>query len=433
MTYWTLALSAAAGAAAAWLVRHYWTRPEQRLAAWVDAVAQDRPPDLKRVLRLPSANQLAASLEKIKTDRRQRDERIRELEFNLQAILSSTVEGVMVVDDQSVIHLVNNEFLELFQLNKSPLRRTVLEALREAAIHRIIQETLASNQKLAREIEITSGRIQVGAKQIEVNTVPIQGEKGQTSGAVVIFHDISRLKQLEGYRRELVANVSHELRTPLSIFRGYIETLIDNPSLPREELIRILNVLKRHSHRLHSIVEDLLALSRLESGHARLDLVSIRPCAFLGQLVEDWKPRLAAKSLEIRSTLPDSLAAVEADPFRLEQVMNNLIDNAIKYSSPGGSILIGAESDAQTITFFVQDNGVGIPPADLPHIFERFYRVEKDRARPQDQGGTGLGLSIVKHIVQLHHGTVRAESEHGKGTRISFSLPLQREPSGSTS
>jgi len=229
---------------------------------------------------------------------------------------------------------------------------------------------------------------------------------------------------LEVVRQDFVANVSHELRTPLAIFRGYLETLADNPEMPREDAQRILDTMKRHSDRLNALVEDLLILTRLESRQMETEFSTIRVEAFFRQLVRDWGNRANSGAVEIAIDLPDDLPPLDADAFRLEQVMFNLLENAVAYSNPPRQIVLSAALCEGRMEMRVADNGIGIPPADLPHIFERFYRVDKGRSR--SSGGTGLGLSIVKHIIQSHGGTVHAESEVGRGTTIVLRLPLRQ-------
>jgi two-component system phosphate regulon sensor histidine kinase PhoR len=241
-------------------------------------------------------------------------------------------------------------------------------------------------------------------------------------GAVILFRDVTHLRQVEDMRREFVANVSHELRTPLSIFRGYLETLLDDPHQPPGELLRILEIMERHSDRLNSLVEDLLSLARLESPGAELDLSEVDLAELLHSIMRDWEKRFAAKQLKSHLNFPGNLPLLQADENRLQEVIYNLLDNAVKYSQPGGTIFLRGEIEGERVRISVADEGVGIPESDLPRIFERFYRA--DKARSRELGGTGLGLSIVKHIVQLHGGTVEAKSEPGKGTTISVLLPV---------
>jgi len=211
------------------------------------------------------------------------------------------------------------------------------------------------------------------------------------------------------------------LRTPLSILRGYIEMLLDNPKTSREELARILAIMERHSKRLRRLVDDLLSLARLESSSASLELNAVRIKALFDNVIRDWKEKLTAKNLKVVVDLAPDASTLRADETRLQEVLYNLLENAVKYSRENGQIRLQAARRGSELVLSVTDNGLGISKDDLPRIFERFYRA--DKARSRELGGTGLGLAIVKHIAQLHGGRVEAESELGKGTTIRVVLP----------
>ncbi len=349
----------------------------------------------------------------------------REEDFNLNVLLANMVEGVMVVDERHVVRLVNDELLNLFDLKQSPLGRTVLESLREARVEMIVHETIARGEARQQEVVLESTAAGLPPRHFDISVVPIHSKKDEVRGAVVVFHDITRIKQLEVVRQDFVANVSHELRTPLAIFRGYLETLASNRDMPREESQRILETMKRHSDRLNALVEDLLILTRLEARQMETEFTTIRVDAFFRQLVRDWGSRTNSGAVDIQIEMPGDLPPLDVDTLRLEQVLFNLLENAVAYSNPPRRVVLSAALHEGEMEVRVADNGIGIPPNDLPHIFERFYRVDKGRSRTS--GGTGLGLSIVKHIVQSHGGTVHAESELGKGTTIVFRLPLRHE------
>jgi len=237
----------------------------------------------------------------------------------------------------------------------------------------------------------------------------------------VLFHDITELKRLDQVRSDFVANVSHELRTPLSILRGYIETLLDNPETSREELSRVLSVMERHSKRLGLLVDDLLSLTQLESANTELELNQVRVKELFNNLIHDWKEKFAAKNLKLVVDLPPDLQTIRADETRVQEVLYNLLENAVKYSREGGEIRLQAARRGSEIVLNVSDDGIGISRDQLPRIFERFYRA--DKARSREHGGTGLGLAIAKHIAQLHGGRIEAESELGRGTTIRVFLP----------
>ncbi len=363
---------------------------------------------------------LALRLEHLSDEHELLKKEVGEKKFNLDAVLASMAEGVLVVGDAHVIRMVNDSFCKMFQLPAKPLGQTILHATRAAAVDEIIREALEHGAVRSREIVVTTPNS--GDRHFNVNAVPLKGTAAENTGVVAVFHDISRLRQLEEVRRDFVANVSHELRTPLSILHGYLENLIENPSLPKAERAQILQIMSKHSHRLNALLEDLLTLARLESRRDTLDSREILLEPFVKTLVREWSPKLSDKHAAVNVEIAPDLK-VRADVFRLEQVLSNLLDNALKFSRDPGVIAIQAsaeEADA-AVEMRVEDDGIGIPKLDLPHIFERFYRVEKTRTR--DAGGTGLGLSIVKHIVGLHGGTVRAESVLGRGTAIVLRFP----------
>jgi two-component system phosphate regulon sensor histidine kinase PhoR len=360
----------------------------------------------------------ALHLEKISDRQEKLARQIDEEAFNLRAILASMAEGVAVLDSDRKIRLANDSLRKLFAIDFDPAGKTVLAALR---VEDVAGATLQSGLPQTREISITrTGRAE--PLHLVASAAPMAGANGESRGAVLVFHDISRLRQLEEIRRQFVSNVSHELRTPLSIFQGYLENLVDNPAQPKRQLLENLQVMQRHSLRLNAILEDLLTLARLESRQDQLELEALDLRAFFTRIAKDWSLKFAQKKIDI--SLDIAAKTVNADASRLEQVFTNLIDNAVRYApADTGRIVISTKDRDGLVEIRVEDNGPGIPPSDLPHIFERFYRVEK--ARTRDRGGTGLGLSIVKHIVALHGGSVRAESRFGEGTAIVIELPQQ--------
>jgi two-component system phosphate regulon sensor histidine kinase PhoR len=226
-------------------------------------------------------------------------------------------------------------------------------------------------------------------------------------------------------RKDFVANVSHELRTPLSIIKGYAETLVDgHHDMPLTDRDKFLRTIQRHTERLNSLLEDLLTLSRLESINPGLRRESVAVSDLITSLIEDYRARPAASGYQLHFAIDPTIGELLVDPLKITQVCENLLDNALKYSPKGSCIDVSARRRDHEVEVSVRDNGPGIPAEDLPHIFERFYRVDKGRSR--DKGGTGLGLSIVKHIVQLHGGRVWVESKVGQGTAFFFGLPARQ-------
>lgn len=406
----------------AWIRWRRFVERMKELESMVDELIAGEIPATFIFRRTPHFSRVARKLETLSDAHARLQRQIEQEKFNFEAVLASMTEGVLVTDAEHTIRLVNHSFREMFGLPAAPLGQSVLGALRDPAIDQIIRDALEQGSVAARELFVVRDPSQT--LHFEVNAVPLRDDAGEASGVVAVFRDTSRVRQLEQVRREFVANVSHELRTPLSIFHGYLENLLDQPQMPPNEVADVLQIMDKHSRRLQAMLNDLLILARLESRAEKLDLREIALEPFVKNFVEEWRPRLAPKKLRLHIGIGADLPTLRADPFRLEQVLGNLLDNAIKFSPAESAICISANECDGQIEIRVEDQGRGIPPADLPHIFERFYRVEKARTRSVgDAGGTGLGLSIVKHIVALHGGSVRAESVFGKSTAIIVSLP----------
>ncbi|HEX4588852.1 MAG TPA: ATP-binding protein, partial [Gemmataceae bacterium] len=243
---------------------------------------------------------------------------------------------------------------------------------------------------------------------------------GPEAGAVLVLHDTSDLRRLERLRQEFVANVSHELKTPLAVIKACVETLIDGAATDPDACDGFLAQINDQADRLHNLVLDLLRLARIESDTAPLDLHSVALADAVGDCLARHQARAEAMRLQLETDGPP--VAVHADDEALDTVLENLVDNALKYTPAGGRVSIGWTADESTVRIEVEDTGVGIPERDLPRLFERFYRV--DRARSRELGGTGLGLSIVKHLVQAMGGEVGVQSTVGRGSVFRIRLPL---------
>ncbi len=418
---WFLGFLAAAIAAAWWLSHRRFLRHWRRLGQGIEDLASGRPPSGLVFAEGGRFAALTHPLEKLAAEQERLRGQFDREEFNLRAVLASMAEGVMVVDAQHVLRLVNPSFITLFEPKGDPLGQTVLRILREPELEEMITEALATGQPQTRDLAMNGGR---PVRHFAVHAVSMRDQAGGP-GVVTIFRDISRLKQLEDVRRDFVANVSHELRTPLSIFHGFLENLRDDPAMSRKDQAEVFAILTKHSQRLNALLEDLLTLARLESRQETLHTEEIAVEEFLRTVSADWASKIAKKKLTLTLDVAADLPALFADRLRLDQVLGNLLENAVKYTDPGGRIQLRASCAGGQMELRVEDSGLGIPPADLPHIFERFYRA--DKARTREQGGTGLGLSIVKHITQTHGGSVTAESKYGVGTTIIVRLPVGPE------
>ena len=279
----------------------------------------------------------------------------------------------------------------------------------------LIQRVDAEQQVLDYEIKLPD----LNERWLQVNAAVITNSTGERDGTILVFRDLTRLKQLERTREEFVANVSHELRTPLSLIKGYVETLLDGARDNPEVAERFLKIIERNANRLDLLIQDLLTISALESEQIKLNLQSVNLHSLAEKVLTDLNAKAENKNVQLVNELPELTA--NGDVNRLDQVLANLVDNAIKYGGANGSVRVGGNQlpDGK-LEIFVRDDGPGIPPEALDRVFERFYRV--DKARSRDQGGTGLGLSIVKHIVHAHGGEVRCESELGQGATFFFTV-----------
>jgi two-component system, OmpR family, phosphate regulon sensor histidine kinase PhoR len=332
------------------------------------------------------------------------------------ALFDSMAEGLVLLDEAGRIQLANRAFTKLFGLGADIRSRTIIEALRLHELAGLVSSLTAEAPELEHELKLSAPN----ERWLQVSAAAIFNQRGGRQGTILVFHDLTRLKQLESARKEFVANVSHELRTPLSLIKGYVETLLDGARDNPEVAVKFLQTIDRNAERLKLLIEDLLTISELESGRVKLNLQPVALVPLVEKVFADLRARAVARSVSLLNQIPDM--TVRGDPDRLEQVLGNLIDNAIKYGRAEGTVTAGGKvlEDGQ-VELFVQDDGPGIPVEALDRVFERFYRV--DKARSREQGGTGLGLSIVKHIVQSHGGKVWAKSEPGHGSQFCFTLP----------
>jgi two-component system phosphate regulon sensor histidine kinase PhoR len=419
--YWLiLGVLCALFAVTALILWQKWAAPWSQIEQLVSQVARGEPPSTFLINGGAGPHRIGLALENIFARQQELEHQIAGRESGTQTILGAMQDGLLVVDARSRIMLMNRPFEKLFELRDPAVGVPLIEAVRHATLDELIVETLRTGEVMRSELSVADSRTH-GERHIEVSAVPIKKADDETSGAVVLFHDITELKQLDQIRREFVANVSHELRTPLSILRGYVEVLLDEPETSREELTRILSIMERHSKRLRRLVDDLLSLAQLESSQATLELSVVRVDELFNNLIRDWKEKLATKNLKVIVDLTPEAFTLHADGTRLEEVLHNLLDNAVKFSRENGQIHLQAVRRDSEMVLSVADNGLGIGKEHLPRIFERFYRA--DKARSRELGGTGLGLAIVKHIAQLHGGRVEAESEPGRGTTIRVVLP----------
>jgi two-component system phosphate regulon sensor histidine kinase PhoR len=353
------------------------------------------------------SEQLDARIARLEEDRQQ-----------LRTILSGMVEGVVALDSNQRILYANERATQLLGLPwQTPVGRRLWEVVRQRPFLDVVQRALDSSEPQREELGWSGSNM----RSLTVHAARLPGLPPR--GAVLVLHDTTELRRLERLRQEFVANVSHELKTPLSIIKANVETLLDGAMDDPQHRRPFLEQVGIQSNRLHALILDLLSLARIESGEELFEFQPIPVGEIVQSCMERHRPRAESKEQVFEMVPPagDEEVAVWADEEALEQILDNLLDNAVKYTPQGGRVCVRWRREAEQVCLEVADTGIGIPEADLPRVFERFYRV--DKARSRELGGTGLGLSIVKHLSQAMHGSVRAASRPGQGTTFTVSLP----------
>jgi two-component system phosphate regulon sensor histidine kinase PhoR len=353
---------------------------------------------------------------------------MREEGEKLQGILRAMSEGVVVVSPVAEVILINRRAEAIFDLASGPDHRGrhLLEMCRDPELQNLLHALARwdETQARAREIVLTDAHPRV----LAVSVSPLSDTTAALLGFVLVFHDITELKKLETMRRDFVANVSHELRTPLTAIRGYAETLLGGALGDPTRARQFLAVIARHGERLSRLIDDLLTLSDLELGKTALKREAVDLEGLVDEVLEVIGEKAGRGQVALAKAIPADLPLLLGDGDRLQQVLINLMDNAVKYTPAGGQVTIAAQLAANgsspVVEVEVRDSGVGIPASDLPRLTERFYRV--DKARSRELGGTGLGLAIVKHIVQAHGGRLEIASTVNVGTTVRFSVPAWR-------
>ena len=338
----------------------------------------------------------------------------------MEAILAGMIEGVIVVDPQGRLQLANEAARRMLRLDDLSLGRHYVESIRHPAVAELVAAALAGRSSDA--LQLSPPRDP--SRTIMARATPAAG--GGAHGAVLVLHDITDLRRADQIRRDFVANVSHELRTPLTAIRGYVEALTDTETTA-EQSRTFLGIIARHSERMERLVKDLLRLARLDAGQETLDIISCDTRNLVQGVMADMTSAADSRHQRIDVSVGPGAETLLGDPAKLHDALRNLVANAITYSPEGTTVLIEASrvvapGAKRALELSVSDQGPGIPEDDLSRVFERFYRVDKSRAR--DPGGTGLGLAIVKHLVEIHGGTVRAENRPEAGTRVTITLPL---------
>lgn len=362
-----------------------------------------------------SINQLARDMQEMKIAYDIQKDRLSTLIENMGSAL-------LLIDDKGYINMVNRAYLNLFKENEEDyLSELYYKVIHREEVNALIEEIFMVEQKIKKQIVLTIG---LERKNFEVYGAPIIGPKGEWKGIILVFHDITELKKLETVRKQFVANVSHELNTPVTSIKGFTETLIDGAKEDKDTLNHFLSIILKESNRLQALIKELLELSKVEQQGFQLDLQKVDIVPVLRDTYEILEKKAAKKNIQFVLNDLNQPIVCETDPFRIQQVIINLVSNAISYTPADGKVTISASEDVDKVYIKIADTGIGIDEEELPRIFERFYRVDKDRSR--ESGGTGLGLAIVKHILEAQHGEITIDSKLNEGSTFTVIIPKEQ-------
>ncbi|MCE5266066.1 MAG: PAS domain-containing protein [Deltaproteobacteria bacterium] len=397
--------------------------PIGRVAAFTKRIRLGSFPGILRIRSRDEIGELAENLNDMVAVLKEEIRLAGEEKQQLEAIFSGMSEGVMLLDAEDRIALVNRGMEEMIGLTAGEMAgRTVLETVRNVELHDALARFRASREPLFAEIALEGDPPAV----MDVRISAVRGESGDDGKTMLVFHDVTRLKRLERVRTDFVANVTHEIRTPLTAIIGFVETMEQGAVDDREKALEFLKTIRENAERLNRLVDDLLTLSAIELGEMKLRVESVDPGKALEQTLALIAAKAAGKGVKIADEISGPLPAIRADRDRLMQILLNTLDNAVKFTPPGGSVSVtAAPVEEKFLAVRIADTGIGIPKGEISRLGERFYRTE--RARSREMGGTGLGLSIVKHLMMAMQGRIGIESTVGRGTTVSLYFPLYRE------
>ena len=389
-------------------------KPLRRLTSQIDRYETGAPPETGLKSRRDEIGQLEKAFERMAGMIDNRFTELNTERMQLDAILNHMNDGILIINAEGNVERINLAAQSMFNLtSQDAINRSAVEVLRQVQLIELWKACSATGKQQVTTVETSPGRLFLQG----IATPVTWGEK---SSIMLIFQDLTRIHQLELVRKEFVSNVSHELRTPLSSMRALNETLQDTISEEPEVSQNFLKKMDQELDNLIQLVNELLELSRLESGRVPIDRQRVSPSVLLQSAEDHMKLQAERNGLEIMTIHNNVLPDVSADFTRIDQVFTNLIHNAIKFTPPGGKITLSAMQEEDQVVFTIEDTGIGISPEVLPRIFERFYKADRSRAST----GTGLGLSISKHVIESHGGKIWVESVEGKGSKFSFSLPI---------
>ncbi|MBU0664021.1 MAG: HAMP domain-containing protein [Proteobacteria bacterium] len=420
---WGCLVVAMIAALVAWFIARRISKPLEQMRSGAERFSRG---DFAVRLQEEGAEEVASLARALNEMATQLDIRIQTIvrqHSQLQAVFSSMVEGVITVDTAERILNVNESGAKLLNVDPEKIKgKSILLAVRNTHLQSFVKNSLACASPIEGEFSSRMGA-DGQEKYFYAHGTRLQDRQGHIAGALIVLNDVTKLRRLESIRRDFVANVSHELKTPITSIEGFAETLLDGALDDPDDARRFVAIISKQATRLHAIVEDLLALSRVEQEAKREEIVlqELPVVEILQSAIQSCTPRAEEENMVISLSCAPTITA-RINSALLEQAVVNLLDNAVKYSGKGSTIRVEAEEQQDEVLIRICDNGVGIAPQDISRIFERFYRV--DKARSAKLGGTGLGLSIVKHIVTAHHGHIAVESSPEKGSIFTIHLPV---------
>ncbi len=397
----------------AWLIARITTRPIREITAASKKIASGELEQKITIETGDEVEELAHSFNEMSSKLKALVDTISGDKARLETILDNMADGVIMTDNEGDISLANRAVKKLFKI-KDAVNKPLIEAVRDYEVDELLKLCI---QTL--EVQDTQYESGTSKKFLRAIAVPITSYK--PGGVLILFQDLTDIRNLQTTRRELIGNISHEFRTPLASIKAMVETLQDGAVDNREEAMDFLARIAGEVDRLTQMVAELAELTRIETGKAELRLETVNLNLLIEEIIKQLSPQAERQQLSIKKDLDSALPPVQADIERIRQVIVNLTHNAIKFTSPGGNITIASRSNDNSVTVDVTDTGTGISRSDLPHVFERFYKADTARSG----GGTGMGLAIAKHVVEAHGGSIRVRSEEGKGSTFSFDLPLK--------
>lgn len=406
------------------LIAYFYARriadPIRRIKDFTRQVSQGNLSGTLMIASSDEIGELAKSINRMVLELQERIREAGEQSRKLEAAFSSMMEGVLILDGQNRVELVNRGMTAILgERFKAVPGQTTLEAFRNAALQETLDAVRATARPLKQEIALDSEPPII----LEASLSPMQTPPGGEQKIMMVFHDVTRLKNLERIREDFVANVTHEIKTPLTAIAGFIETLLEGTLDDRATAVRFLKTVQENAHRLSRLVDDLMTISGIELGEMEICLEKIPVGDIMKDAIAIIEPKAGEKKIEIHSEFPDGMTPSRADRDKSLQIFLNVLDNAVKFTPEEGMVYITASSTEKEgfVVVKIADTGIGIPQNELPRLGERFYRIDKTRSR--QMGGTGLGLSIVKHLMKAQGGWMEIYSTPGKGTTVCLYFP----------